>query len=281
VYAQALWQTGASVRDWLWFGYDVWRQVSGQSYSAAAAPDASTTACCVYTEADVDHAVERYGVPRPAVFAVGNLDLARFDMQEEDMGLCLSSERKVVREIVYVATALAESGAIFDDAEDFARHLEETRDALARQGFSLVVKLHPAQLHAGLLKRLRQVGIELCGNEDFVRRLKASTAAIVEPSSAAIIPALLGLPLLLARYGKLSEQEYGVVLTGYPLARTLYSLDELASLLADIAATSSADAARAWINVNAGPLPVGKMPERVADVLEGLVRTRKGVLACE
>lgn len=266
VYAKALWQSGASIRDWLWFGYDVWRQVSGQSYSAVAAPDTSTTACCVYTNADTSHAVTRYGVPRQAVFAVGNPDLAKFGLQKEDMGICLSSEREGTKEILYIDTALIEAGAVFDDAKDFVRHLQETSEVLARQGFRLIVKLHPAHFRTGVADRLRQIDIELCANEDFVVRLKASSAAIVEPSSATLIPALLGLPLLLARYGKLSEQEYGEVLTSYPRARTLRSLDGFALLLEDIAKANLMDATRAWINANAGPLPAGKMPERVAGV---------------
>jgi hypothetical protein len=272
VYARALWQTGAPLRHWSWFGYDVWRQVSGQAYSAVAAPDTATTACCVYTEADISHAVNRYGVPRHAVFVVGNPDLTRFGLREDDIGLCLPPGREATKEIVYIDTALIEAGAVFDDAEDFIRHLQETNALLARQGFQLIVKLHPAHFRTGVPNRLRELRIELCGNDEFVARLKASSGAIVEPSSAALIPALLGLPVLLARYGKLSGQEYGEVLTSYPHARALHSLDGFISLLDDAAKVTPMDATRAWINDNAGPLPAEQMPERVAGIVLKMIK---------
>jgi hypothetical protein len=271
LYARALWQTRASLGDWLWFGNDVWRQVSGQAYSGVAAPDTSTTACCVYAEADMPHATERYRVPREAVCAVGNPDLARFGLREEDIGVCLSLRRVASKEIIYIDTALIEAGAVFDDADDFVRHLQETSAALVRQGFRLVVKLHPAHYRARVPKRLLELGIELCANEEFVTRLKSSTAAIVEPSSAALLPALLGLPLFLARYGKLREQEYGEVLTSYPRARVLDSIAELSSLAEEVVDGYASDGIHNWLRVNAGPLPAEEMPKRVATVIEKII----------
>lgn len=41
-------------------------------------------------------------------------------------------------------------------------------------------------------------------------------AAIIEPSTAALVPALLGLPVLMVALGELEEHKYGGVLMGYP-----------------------------------------------------------------
>lgn len=271
LYARALWDTGASLKDWLWFAYDVWRQLSAQSYSGVAAPDASTTACCVYTNPDIPHAMRRYRLPAKSVFAVGNPDLVKFGLREEDIAVCLSPDRTATNEIVYVDTALIEAGAVFNDADDFLQHLRWTNEALARQGFDFVLKLHPVHYRTGLAQRVRQSGINLCGNEDYVARLKTATAAIVEPSSAAQIPALLGLPVLLARYGKLRGQEYGKVLTSYPLGRTLDHADGVRSVLTEMGRGKNLRAVQNWIQENVGPLPVYDMPKRVADVMMEII----------
>jgi hypothetical protein len=236
-----------------------------------AAPDASTAACCVYTEADIDHAVERYGVPRQAVFAVGNPDLVRFGVSKDDLGACLSPAWAPSREVMYIDTALIEAGAVFDDADDFSRHLVDTKEALSRQGFHLLVKLHPAHFRTGVPELLAQNGVELCAGEDFLARLKNCCACIAEPSSLAVVPALVGMPLFLARYGELKEQEYGEVLTSYPGAQSLTDVHAFASLLAAGGTERNAGPSGEWIERNAGPLPAEEMPDRVAEVMASII----------
>jgi hypothetical protein len=270
VYLRALWETDASLHDCLRFGRDVWRQATGQSYVGAAARDASTTACCVYAEADVSHAMERYGMSQEAIHVVGNPDLTRFGFSEDDTGVCLLQKSRPSREIMYIDTALIEAGAVFDNVSDFVRHLVETREALGRQGFQFVVKLHPAHLRTSLPGVLTDHGVAQCSNEQFLSRLKNSTAVIVEPSSAALIPGFLGLPMLLAQYGKLEELDYGEVLTSYPRASALTCLDDLAERLTGLWA-SPHQALWDWIRKNSGPLPSAEMPNRVADVIESIV----------
>jgi hypothetical protein len=271
VYGKALWETGAPLKDWGRFAYDLWLQATGRSYVGRAAGDASTTACCVYTDADVSHAVERYSVPREAVFVVGNPDLVKFGLKHSDLGVALSPGRPVSREVMYIDTALIEAGSVFGSARDFVLHLQRTAEALAQQGYRLVVKLHPAHGRTGVPELVEAYQIAQCQPEEFVERLKRCAAAIVEPSTAVLIPALLGVPLLLAQYGKLVGQAYGEVLTSCPRARLLRSIDDAASLLQEIEARADADRAWKWIQENAGPLPAEEMPERVARVVEGVI----------
>lgn len=271
LYGTALWNTRASLSDWAWFAYDVWRQILGRSYSGDAAPDASTAGCCVYAEVDATHAQQRYRLPADAVFAVGNPDLLKFGLSADDIGSCLTACQRAAGDIIYIDAALIEAGAVFDDARDYVRHLQQTALILAQQGLHLVVKLHPAHSRTGVAQQLNERGVELCDNNAFVKRLKACSGSIVEPSSAALIPALLGLPLLLARYSKLTGQEYGDVLTNYPKARVLHSLGDVNKLLVDASRVDN-DATRAWINTNAGPIPVEQMPDRVARAVETIVR---------
>jgi hypothetical protein len=114
---------------------------------------------------------------------------------------------------------------------------------------------------------LKKTGVRLCGDEEFVPQLKSACAAITEPSSAAIIAALLGLPLFLARYGNLRQQEYGEILAAYPRAMPLDSLDSFSGSMRNLSKATADLSAREWISANAGPMPAEMMPERVADIV--------------
>jgi hypothetical protein len=99
----------------------------------------------------------------------------------------------------------------------------------------------------------------------------------VETSTLAVLPALLGMPMLLANYGRLRDQRFGEVLTSYPRASFLTEIDTLTSMLQ----TEEVDAARtmAWIHENAGPMPAEEMPLRLAGVMRRAISERAGTAA--
>ena len=204
-YARALYQSGASASDWVRFLSDIIMMVRGR-YIALAAPDAKTLAACVYTPADVPHAVNKYGYSPKDVYAVGNPDLSSFGLSSEQLGSAIRRSLFMRSEVIYVDTGLIYAGMVFDGADDYFGHLCATRDALSKQNLDLVVKLHPDHFRTNFPDRLRSVGIEVLNNENFLPRLQECVVAIVEPSTASLIPALVGVPLLLARYGKLATQ---------------------------------------------------------------------------
>ncbi len=166
--------------------------MTGTSYSGLASPDTSTDACRVYTDADVAHAVKRYGLLRHQIVTVGNPDLIKFGLESTDLASCAFGMRNGSAEVVYVDTALLEAAAAYSDEDDFVLHLVETRDALASAGLKLIVKLHPAHSRTAVPKLLAGAGVLLCPDDTFLDTLRSSCAAIVEPSSAALVPALLG-----------------------------------------------------------------------------------------
>lgn len=273
VYIKALWQTKASLKDWLWFVNEIWCKIVGR-YLIVAAPDTSTTACCVYTEADMQHAANRYRLPLKAVFSVGNPDLVRFGLSQEKIGEGLLRLHPRVNNVLYIETALFEAGMVFSSVNDYIRHILETKRSLDDQGFKLIVKLHPASCRTELPKLLQQSGVQLCSNEEFVVLLEMVSAVIVEPSSAALVPALYGLPLFLACYGKLSLQKYGEVLMTYPRARKLDAIDSFSILLESILQQTNLNETYAWINKNSGPMPAENMPQRVANVIMSLIEQK-------
>lgn len=271
VYARSLWETGAALGEWTGIVQDLWGKVAGTSYSGVAPPDASADLCCVYTEADVPHAVTRYRATRDSVAVVGNPDLIAMGVNEADLGVCLSRNGQCGRDVVYIDCGLLSVGMVFDSEDEYLDHMTLTRDTLARHDLRLVVKLHPAQYQMEVPALLQARGIELCTNADFFSLLRSAYAAIAEPSSASIIPALLGLPVFMVRYGKLADQTYGDVLMTYPNGRELHAIEDLSTLAATLAASVHADDVRRWIDINAGPVPFAEMPHRVAEACQDLI----------
>lgn len=262
-YASAMWATGAKPFDWARFVGDIFVLASGR-LPQTAAPDAHTEKCCVYVEADAGHAVHRYGFRREDVIAVGNPDLARFGLVSADVGLHLGGA-DTGNEVMYIDTGLVYTGMVFESRAQMLQHLISTSEALTRQGLKLIYKPHPSHLRTGMMDEFAAAGLSVVSRDEFLPRLRRCRAAIVEPSSLSVVPALLGMPLFLAEYGPLAGQRYGQVLTSYPRHHVLQDCDRIGDLLA----TAGADRAAAedWIARNAGPLPADAMPARVAEVL--------------
>jgi hypothetical protein len=269
-YAGALWRTKASGADWRRFASDILLGGIGR-FSFAAAADAKTDACCVYVEADVEHAVRKYGFSRGEVTAVGNPDLVRFELPADAIGSHLSAAAATLTDVMYIDTGLVYTGYVFGTQDEFKRHLIATKDELSRHGKRLVFKPHPDHRRSNMLEVLAAAGVEICSNEAFASRLARCCASIVEPSSLAVMPALLGMPLLFAQYGKLSGQRFGRVLTSYPRSAAVKDLGQVNELVAKVTRDFDVDAARRWIADNAGPLPADRMPSRVAHILAGLI----------
>lgn len=273
-YIKAMWRTNATLADWWRFFADMVSQVRGH-YIAVAAKDCQTTECAVYAPADVSHAIGKYKHSPEQVHVVGNPDIMAFGLTYEHMGVAATADCCERIEVVYVDTGLIYAGMVYDSSDDFFAHLSATRDALKAQGRSMSVKLHPQHFRTDLPNRLSAAGMEVLNNDNFVPRLQQCAAAIVEPSTAALIPAIVGVPLMLAHYGKLSGQAYGEVLLEYPRARLLDDPAQLNSLLEAEAACLDAQAVMAWIRHNAGPLPAHLMPDRVAEVVDRMVTATK------
>lgn len=272
-YALSLLRTGATLREWMRFGQDIVGLTLGR-FPVKSAADARTTRCCVYVSADVPYAVGKYGFAPQDVTPVGNPDLARFGLTADLLGAHLGDAAQEHADVMYVDTGLVFAGRVFSSLGDFVDHLAATRDALGAQGKRLVFKPHPDHAKTDSLSRFAEAGIELCSNDEFVPRLRDCCACIAEPSTITLIPALMGLPVFLANYGKLQEQRFGDVLTSYPRARLLRDVRDFGALLAEERGQLDVVQARQWIGQNAGPLPADQMPGRVADVLLQMIRNK-------
>lgn len=267
MYMRALWATNASFDAWVRLSKYILQKIQRGSTSGAGALDTKTSAGCVYSQVDVCHMHDNYGIGFENIYVVGNPDLIRFDLKQQDFGSSLNICSQFV-DIIYIDTAYVESNMIFSSEDEYVEHLLITKDVLERLGFGFIFKPHPAHFEGTMINKIKTQGIRLCGSSELIVTLKAARAVIVEPSSAALIPGLMGLPLLLAQYGKLNGQKYGEVLTSYPRARALKDLYRLSDVLNDEAESLNIDHVQNWIDRNSGPMPAEDMPFRVAAVLE-------------
>lgn len=268
-YLNCLLRTGGRLPEYLRFVQELLLGAVGKKLPTAS-PDALTDVCCVYTEADVPHAMQFYGFDRDHVMTVGNPDLQKFGLEESLIASAVKKHSES-REIIYIDTGLIFTGYVYSSREEFIQHLVETKKALAQQGMHMTLKPHPDHLRTDMPARLAEHGIPICSNEELIPLLQTSRAVIAEPSSLTMIPTLMGMPLLLADYGPLQGQRYGTVLLSYPKSAKLTDIMDFTKTLASIEQTEDGEATRAWIDHNAGPLPSGDMPARVVKLMGKLL----------
>lgn len=268
-YLRALVATGASLADWGRFVIDVANLAIGRQPTRAA-DDARTTLCAVYTQPDVEHAMRSFGFRREEVFVVGNPDLTRFRLALEHIGSRLREPAQPRQFIMYIDTAMQPNGLVYPNVKAFVEHLKQTVAGVAAAGLRLMLKLHPANDMDRVRALLADQGVEFVDNDNFVEKLLSCEAAIVETTTLAMIPALIGMPILLARFGALRDLKFGSALTSYPRARFLRQVRDLPLLLGEVHAGADHDTTERWIAASAGPLPAESMPERVAALLDRL-----------
>lgn len=275
-YSRSLARTSASVAEWGRFLLDI---VDGAlaRHDKKNANDARTSVSLVYTAADIRHAVNMYGHDPSEVIPVGNPDLTTFGLSAHMIGSSVRTPTMALTDVMYIDTALIATGLLFKDDAAFVGHVLALRDSLARQGKRLVFKPHPSMRLRGIDRTLAHHGVESVNNDDFTARLSECCACIAETSTLAMIPALMGMPLLLARFGRLRTLQFGEVLRTYPRARYLDDPDRLTTVLQEEQSTCNPALVKAWIDENAGPLPASDMPKRVAQVVLNLVRSNAGI----
>jgi hypothetical protein len=269
-YVAALHKTGAKSSEWLRFGGDVVRMMRGGA-PYFASEDARTTKGAVYTNADVEQAMRIYGFRAEDVAVVGNPDLMRFGFDDHMLGAQNRPSTIALPYVMYVDTALAIVGLLFKSYGSFIEHMINTAEALRAQGKKLAFKPHPAHDLKALEERLGGRGIEIVPNEQFLPKLLQCCACITETTSVALLPALMGMPMLYARYGELREQRFGPALTSYPRGHALEDVARVTDTLRRDAAALDVKAVGEWIAFNAGPLPAQDMPRRVAQLVEDMI----------
>jgi hypothetical protein len=123
---------------------------------------------------------------------------------------------------------------------------------------------------------LDQSGIEIVNDEEFLEKLSSCSASIIEATTVGVIPALLGMPLLLAQYGDLKSLSFGTIFSNYPRSYAVHDIADVSGILDMQLQKGDSDkpVLTDWIDLNVGPLPSTNMPERVVDIVDGLISMR-------
>lgn len=272
-YWRALIKTKASVSEWK----DCFRnliEVFVKPSSLRVARDAQTTLCLVYADTDRKHAVQTYGFEDSQIKSVGNPDLIMFGLRPEHIAISASTDTTRFQDVLYIDTALTATGLVIKSQLEYIAHIQQTADALKLQGKNLLFKPHPETLRLYGTDAFVKAGVVIIRNEELVVKLQTCCAVITETSTLAIIPALMGIPLFLAKYGRLHELEFGEVLYSYPKATYLTDILQFSAKLAKMNFCCSLEELSKWIEVNSGPMPVERMPERVAEIVQEIVHIK-------
>lgn len=261
-YIQSLYAAKAPIKDWGYFIKNVIGYITKPA-DQKIAPDAKTTLCMVYTNVDKPHAVEKYGFEPDEIIAVGNPDIIDFKLKLENKP---QQNPAPSNKVVYIDTAFLAVGQFFNSNTEYQNHILDTQESLVKQGKTLCFKPHPACPID--LNKLKEKNIELLDNNNFVKELTTCCAAIAEPSSASIIPALMGIPVMLPKYGRFESLRFGHVLSSYPRSKYLFSVDDFNNLVNECHDEFDADKLEEWVAINSGPLPPEDMPKRVVEIFE-------------
>ena len=238
------------------------------------AKDSQTNRCLIYAGPDRIHARNVYGLKDEDIIEVGNPDLSAFGINDNDIGCRFKANANESDEVFYLDTALTAVGLIFKSEQEYLKFLSETNKVLMSKGKRLVLKPHPDTRKNYKAEDFEKAGIEVVANADMIVRMRNAYAVLAEPTSLAIVPALMGLPLCLVAYDQASDLRYGQVLTSYPKSIMLTDINNIVDDTTRINKEDTEVRTQEWIQLNAGPLPAKEMPKRVVSVILDLIARR-------
>lgn len=270
-YIRALITTKAKVQDWLAFLMNIVDALTKPSKQRTA-DDGVTNICLTYIEADNNLIARLFGFSVSQMVAVGNPDLIHFGLNAQLIGSAVNEDIQHLQPVVYINTSQLSGYSLFDTKEEYVKFVVEIHQSLLQQGKRLILKPHPQDAKEFDLSVFEKQGIEVLDKKSFVPALQKSCAAIVEPSSAAVIPALFGLPVMMLKRGRFVNAAYGELLTAYPRAMYLTDITKFSQLLQDEFAGVNRENVLAWIKQYSGPLPAEDMPMRVANIALELIK---------
>jgi hypothetical protein len=269
VYCKSLINTGANLKTWISLFLDVYKKILGIAIVKANS-DAVTSCICVFNEFDQKQAVQKFSVSSDTVKIVGSPDILKFKNLEKF--ICRFSNEKNFKNksVVYIGTGVRGTKMMLSDDREYFNFLMKTYEALKQINKKLILKLHYSRI-LSMQKYFSMVenDIIFCEDDEFIPELEKSCGAIVEPSTAALVPLMMGKPIYLAQYDSLSGLEFGEIISSYPKAFSIKLLADLARINAPI--SSSEINTNQWIKSVCGPLPAGDMPIRVVSVIDSLI----------
>jgi hypothetical protein len=268
IYIKSLYETNATINDWIKFITDLSNRVIGK-FVIIPALDSKATRCCVYTNADLKIVDLKWQYKIGEVLSVGNPDLARFGLEEKLLGSSLNRDNPPECNIIYIDSGISSHGLNFSSDQEYINYLLECAEILREKGFNLFVKVkpHPTSRYYFICGQLRNKGISILENNSFLSVLSNSSGCIIEPSTASLIPCLLGMPVFLTQVGPLHSLLYGDLFLNYPRGLILKNWHDFQSGFNLKIEENIINRTKEWITDNVGPLPSSEMPQRVAKLI--------------
>lgn len=271
IYLKSLICTKAKFSEYCIFIRDILFGLLGYK-NLKSAPDSVTNYAAVFIPEDVDFAEKKCGILRNRITVIGNPDFEKFGFDDSMIGAALKDHRTANNEVIYIETAFFLNGLHFDSKSSYIEFIEMISYKCNELGYELIVKLHPASAKEGFGELLLEKDISICDDSKFVSRLLNCKACISEPSSLFLIPAMMGLNILIPKFGPLLSQAYSKLILNYPKSYLLESIDNLDFALNN---TKNSDDCILWINANIGPLPINHLGERLSQNIYSILKRYK------
>lgn len=268
-YVTILARTKSGVSDWVDFAQDLIcgaLRINQTKHSKGSTADL----CLVYLESEREIAVQKYGYEKHNVAIIGLPDVTDFKLSESDILSNLDCIKEG-GEALYFDTGYIYTGDLFASVEEYVEHILEVRDYLKGMGFGLIFKPKPQKLNPlkdELLRLLGDNGVVVYEGRDVITVAKKCSFVFSEPSTVALVTALLGMPIFLVGFGKFLGQEYGDCITSYPKAHVLEDLAEITCCLDQ---TIEVDQIKTWLSHTFSGNAIKNVPQIINQQISNLL----------
>jgi hypothetical protein len=222
-YLKILNKTSSRLSEYLGFSYEITQKIFGVTHLKRYVQDTSTNYGIVYINADIHDITSNYRIPTENVLVCGNPDLLRFGFTYNDL---VNAGENNFDEVMYIDTGLVKAGLIFNSNEEYLSHLLLVKRVTDELNLNFRFRPHPSH-DRYFLEMLSNQNILISTDKSFKSDLKNSRVAIVETTSLALIPPLLGIPILLAKFGRFRGQQFGSLLEDCPFSFDLTEINLL------------------------------------------------------
>ena len=271
-YIFSLTETNATVDIWVELFIDMIRKLSGKAVIEAR-NDSITDYICVLNKFDKQHAKEKYRMSESKISIVGNPDILKFEGLQDEISAFTEIDNSSKEYITYIGSGVRSTNMMLANDKDYYDHLMNVHDITTRANKKLVLKLHYSRIEKmKCMFEGNKIPVIFSDDSNYVKYLKDSCCSISEPSTAALVPAFMGIPLFLAQFGLLSKVRYGSALTSYPRSVKLKRLESLNNMINNYVMPINNIETKEWISSSTEPLPLEKMPSRVVDIFEKAIR---------
>lgn len=266
-YIRVLYATKPKIQDQLFLIEDIFLKLLGKDISVARL-DGNPDFICVFNNYELIQAKKKYLAKNLSFFEVGIPDLLKFTGLSNSINThhISSHVRKVC---TYIGTGPRSTNMLLSDYEEYFQHITEINNFLTKLGYKVNFKLHHSRIDSiNILNDASDKKITLINDATFVQSLNQSKFSIIEPSSASLAPAIIGMPVVLLKVMNLKNLKFGPLFNEYPRSYHIHTFEELELLVDELDKNvSNLPNIDNWLGKSLGPLPLKDLPSRIVNVL--------------